>query len=174
MFQAADTATTESVPVQEPVATADAETYLPDKPQAAEIAAPLARTVDSDASGFETQPADKQDQPHSAPLRAEPDVFSRLGAIDVRPAAQLAASLSSADAAINAAAWRRIARDLPVRLDDYLDSGMDVAVAFWNPNPGMKLSHASLPVVAAVGVADVGPYRLRQFEGLKEGLASIA
>ena len=94
--------------------------------------------------------------------------------MDVRPAAWLTASPPSADAAINTAAWRRIARDLPAHLDDYSEPGMNVAAAFWNPDPRKTLMYAPLPFVAAVGVDDVGPCRLRQFEGLKEGLASIA
>jgi hypothetical protein len=103
----------------------------------------------------------------------EPDAFSRVGTTEVRPAAWLKVSPPSADAAINSAAWRRIARDLPVHLDDYSEHGLNVATASWNPDPGKTLTCAPLPVVAAVGV-DMGPHRLRQFEGLKEGLASIA
>jgi Ca2+-binding RTX toxin-like protein len=172
MSQTADIAIVE--PVREPLASADAETYLTDKPQAAEIAAPLATTVESSVSGFDSRPADKPDPDRSVSRRAEPELSSRHGATYVRPAARLAASsVSGGDVPINTGAWRRIARDLPVHLDECLASGMNVAVAFWNPDLGMQRTYALLSVVAAVGI-DMGPHRLRQFEGLKEGLAPIA
>ncbi|MGH8674843.1 MAG: hypothetical protein ACREVG_11080, partial [Burkholderiales bacterium] len=168
---AGETAAGESASVGEPPATADADGGTPAKLQAPEITGPISRTVDSGASGFDGQASPELDPRPSAALQVDRAVFSRLADIGTRPAARASAA-SGADAAVNAAAWHRIARDLPIHLDGYIESGMNVSIAFRNPNVGPM--DTSLPVVAAVGVTDTGGHRLRQFEGLKEGIASIA
>ena len=77
-------------------------------------------------------------------------------------------------AATNAAAWRRIAHELPAYLEGGADGGLDFGygrsrfLLAATSEPGVRVSSGS-----GVGVSDPSLGRLRAFEGLKEGLALI-
>jgi len=77
-------------------------------------------------------------------------------------------------AALNAAQWDRVARNLPLHLAQYAGSGLDpdenvLSSAFGNPLYG-----SGAPIVGAVGLSSVSGNNLKPFQGLKEGLSKLA
>ena len=81
---------------------------------------------------------------------------------------------SAPDAIFNAAVWNRVARELPAHLERYAESGLDAPAGFANAVFGAGLLGAANPAVAAIGLPDAGRERLRQFEGLKEGIQLLS
>jgi len=72
-----------------------------------------------------------------------------------------------------ARAWRRIARDLPVHLERYAESGLGASAWFPSLTYGASLLGASAQVIPAVGLAGAARDQLRPLEGLSEGLRHL-
>lgn len=73
-----------------------------------------------------------------------------------------------------AAAWRRVARDLPAHLAAASPS-LDLGVRVHGVRvDGVRVDGVGVAFGAGIGLSDTAGARLRPFEGLKEGFAPLA